>query len=48
MIEAIQQRDYPVVQAAVLCISVTYIFVNLMTDVLYAWLDPRINWQDPT
>jgi peptide/nickel transport system permease protein len=42
MIEAIQQRDYPVVQAAVLCISVTYIMVNLLTDLLYAWLDPRI------
>ncbi|MEJ2232189.1 MAG: ABC transporter permease, partial [Nitrospirales bacterium] len=34
MIEAIQQRDYPVVQAAVLCISVTYIAVNLLTDLL--------------
>lgn len=45
MIEAIQQRDYPVVQAAVLCISVAYIFVNLVTDLLYAWLDPRIHWQ---
>jgi peptide/nickel transport system permease protein len=44
MIEAIQQRDYPVVQAAVLCISVTYILVNLLTDLLYAWLDPRIQF----
>jgi len=44
MIEAIQQRDYPVVQAAVLCISVTYIMVNLLTDLLYAWLDPRIQF----
>ncbi len=45
VIEAIQQRDYPVVQAAVLCISLTYIIVNLLTDVLYTWLDPRIQWQ---
>jgi len=45
MIEAIQQRDYPVVQAAVLCISVTYIVVNLLTDLLYAWLDPRIQFK---
>lgn len=44
MIEAIQQRDYPVVQAAVLCISTTYIVVNLLTDLLYAWLDPRIQF----
>jgi len=46
MIEAIQQRDYPVVQAAVLCISVTYIVVNLLTDLLYAWLDPRIQFKN--
>ena len=44
MIEAIQQRDYPVVQAAVLCISMTYIVVNLLTDLLYAWLDPRVQF----
>jgi peptide/nickel transport system permease protein len=42
IIEAIQQRDYPIVQAAVLCISVTYILVNVLTDICYAWLDPRI------
>ena len=47
MIEAIQQRDYPVVQAAVLCISVAYILVNFLTDVLYAWLDPRIQFKSP-
>ena len=45
MIEAIQQRDYPVVQAAVLCISVTYLIVNLLTELLYAWLDPRIQFK---
>lgn len=45
MVEAIQQRDYPVVQAAVLCVSVTYILVNLLTDLLYAWLDPRIQFK---
>jgi peptide/nickel transport system permease protein len=41
-IEAIQNRDYPVVQGCVLLISFTYIFVNLFTDILYAVLDPRI------
>ncbi|WJW76752.1 ABC transporter permease [Thiohalobacter sp. IOR34] len=41
-IEAIQSRDYPVVQACVLLISVTYVVVNALTDVLYAWIDPRI------
>ncbi len=46
MIEAIQQRDYPIVQAAILCISLIYIGVNLLTDILYAWLDPRIRIRD--
>jgi peptide/nickel transport system permease protein len=41
-IEAIQSRDYPVVQACVLLISVGYVLVNLMTDIAYAWADPRI------
>ncbi len=46
MIEAIQQRDYPIVQATILCISLTYIGINLVTDVLYAWLDPRIRFRN--
>ncbi|MDX2457052.1 MAG: ABC transporter permease [Gammaproteobacteria bacterium] len=41
-IESIQSRDYPVVQACVLLISVTYVLVNLLTDLTYAWIDPRI------
>jgi peptide/nickel transport system permease protein len=42
MIEAIQSRDYPVVQACVLLISLSYVIVNLLTDIAYAWIDPRI------
>jgi peptide/nickel transport system permease protein len=41
-IESIQSRDYPVVQGCVLLISITYVLVNLLTDLLYAWVDPRI------
>lgn len=41
-INAIQQRDYPVVQACVLFISAAYVGVNLLTDIACAWLDPRI------
>ncbi len=41
-IEAIQRRDYPLVQACVLLISLTYVLVNLLTDLAYAWIDPRI------
>lgn len=42
VIESIQRRDYPVVQACVLLISLTYVLVNTFTDLCYAWLDPRI------
>ena len=41
-IEAIQSRDYPVVQACVLLISISYVLINLLTDIAYAWVDPRI------
>jgi len=41
-IEAILQRDYPVVQGCVLVISLLYVLVNLVTDLCYALLDPRI------
>ncbi len=42
LVEAIQTRDYPVVQGCVLVISASYVLVNLATDLAYAWLDPRI------
>ena len=41
-IESIQRRDYPVLQACVLIISLSYVFVNTVTDIFYAWLDPRV------
>ena len=42
LIDAIQQRDYPVVQGAVLLIAVSYLLVNRLTDFLYRAVDPRI------
>ncbi len=47
-VEAIQRRDYPVVQASVLCISMLYVLINFFTDVLYHWIDPRVNVQGKT
>ena len=41
-IEAIQRRDYPVLQACVLVISFAYVAVNTLTDLVYGWVDPRI------
>jgi peptide/nickel transport system permease protein len=40
----INQRDYPVVQGCVLFIAFIYVLVNLITDLLYAWIDPRISY----
>nr|WP_043755056.1 nickel ABC transporter permease [Imhoffiella purpurea] len=42
LVEAIQTRDYPLVQGAVLLIALTYLAVNTTTDLLYAAMDPRI------
>lgn len=42
LIDAIHKRDYPVVQACILVISATYVVVNLLTDVLYSVIDPRV------
>ena len=40
----INQRDYPVVQGCVLFIAFVYVLVNLVTDLLYAYIDPRISY----
>ena len=42
LIQSIGFRDYPMVQGCILLIAVTYVSVNLLTDVLYGVLDPRI------
>lgn len=42
LINAIAARDYPLVQGCVLFITFSYVFVNLVTDLLYGWVDPRI------
>ncbi len=42
LLQAIQQRDYPVVQACVLLISLTYVVVNLLTDISYAVINPKV------
>jgi peptide/nickel transport system permease protein len=42
LIQAINFRDYPLVQGCILFISVTYVAMNLLTDLTYGFLDPRI------
>jgi peptide/nickel transport system permease protein len=42
MVESIQRRDYPVIQAGILLTSFIFVFVNILIDLVYVYLDPRI------
>jgi peptide/nickel transport system permease protein len=44
MVDSILARDYPVVQGAVLLLAVFFVLINLVVDVVYAFLDPRISY----
>jgi peptide/nickel transport system permease protein len=44
LVQAIEQRDYPLVQGAVMVILVLFVLVNLLVDILYAYVDPRIEY----
>ncbi len=44
MVESILNRDFPVVRATLLVTSATFIVINLLVDILYAYLDPRIKY----
>ena len=43
-VTAIFQRDYPLVQATVLVTALVFVLSNLLVDLLYGWLDPRIRY----
>lgn len=45
LIQSITFRDYPLVQGCILLIAVTYVSVNLLTDLVYGLLDPRIRYE---
>jgi len=42
LFEAITARDYPIIQAFTLMVAVGYVFVNLIVDISYTYLDPRV------
>jgi len=44
IVSAIQQRDFPVVQAGVLVIAISFLLINLIVDVIYAIVDPRVKY----
>ena len=43
LVESIEKRDYPVTQACVLVVALSYVLVNLVTDVFYRLADPRVH-----
>jgi peptide/nickel transport system permease protein len=45
IINSVLRRDYPVIQGTVLFIAASYVLVNLLIDLLYVYLDPRIKYQ---
>ncbi|MDP9371540.1 MAG: ABC transporter permease [Chloroflexota bacterium] len=44
IVQAIGQRDYPTVRGGVLLVAMTFVIINVLLDVLYAYLDPRIKY----
>ena len=42
VVDAISNRDYALVQGCLLCIGLTYVLVNLLTDIVYRWVNPRM------
>ncbi|MBW8004779.1 MAG: ABC transporter permease [candidate division NC10 bacterium] len=45
LVQSIAQRDYTMTQTLVMLVAVTFVLVNFVIDILYAWLDPRIRYQ---
>ncbi len=44
VVAAILQKDYPLVQGCIVFLATVYLVVNLLVDLAYAWLDPRIRY----
>src|SRR5690606_5821299 len=44
-IEAINNRDYPMIQGTVLLVASAFVFVNLIVDIIYVYIDPRIRYK---
>ncbi len=44
LIDAVFQRDFPTIQAIIVIVAVSIVVINLLVDLLYGWLDPRIRY----
>ena len=45
LVDAVLARDYPIIQGTVLLIATTFVLLNVLVDLLYAVLDPRIRYE---
>lgn len=45
LVDAILRRDYPIVQGTVMLLALLFVLINLVVDIVYAFLDPRIHYQ---
>ena len=45
VVDAVAHRDYPVVQALIFLTAFSFVIVNLLVDLTYAWFDPRIRYR---
>lgn len=44
VVQAIEQRDYPLVQSVIFVVAALVVVINLLVDLCYAWIDPRIRY----
>jgi peptide/nickel transport system permease protein len=44
VVQSVLRRDYPIIQAAILLVATIYVAVNLLVDLIYVWVDPRIRY----
>ena len=45
LVQSIEQRDYTMTQSLVLLTAIFFILMNFVTDLLFAWLDPRVRYK---
>ncbi|MNI88865.1 Nickel transport system permease protein NikB [compost metagenome] len=46
VVDAINGRDYPVIQAFALLMAVTYVMITVLIDIIYRWIDPRVRIEE--
>ena len=45
-LDAVSSRDFPVIQGFMMLFALVYVFINLIIDILYAYLNPKIRYQN--